>query len=219
MTTDPFGDEPAALPTRAQHLAFTGRVWDVRTDEVTLPHGETVTRDLVLHHGAVGIIALDDADRVMLIKQYRHPVGMYLWEPPAGLLDVAQEPPLLAAQRELAEEAGLAADRWWVLADWFNSPGGSTESFRCFLARGLRELPGGRPPGTGEEYDLPSRWVPLEEAVEAVLAGRLHNPATVTGLLAAVAHRANGWRDLRPADAAWPARQHLDQQDRIRPSR
>ena len=219
MTEAPIVDEPADLPSRAQRMAFSGRVWDVRTDEVTLPHGETVVRDLVLHHGAVGVVALDEDDRLLLIRQYRHPVGMYLWEPPAGLLDVATEPPLLAAQRELAEEAGLVAQRWWVLADWFNSPGGSTESFRCFLARGLSDLPGGRPARTGEEFDMPARWVPLDEAVDAVLAGRLHNPVTVAGVLAAGAHRARGWRDLRPADAPWPAREHLGSSDRIRPSR
>lgn len=218
MTAGPIRDEPASLPTQPQRLAFSGRVWDVRVDEVTLPHGETVTRDLVLHHGAVGVIALDAEDRVLLLRQYRHPVGMYLWEPPAGLLDVAAESPLVAAQRELAEEAGLSADRWWVLADWFNSPGGSTEAFRCYLARDLHPLPGGRPPGAGEEFDLPEQWVPLEEAVRAVLAGALHNPVTVTGVLAAAVQRSVGWRDLRPPEAPWPAREHLDTADRIRPS-
>ena len=218
MTGLPIRDEAASLPTRPQRLAFSGRIWDVRVDEVTLPHGETVTRDLVLHHGAVGVIALDADDRVLLLRQYRHPVGMYLWEPPAGLLDVAAESPLVAAQRELAEEAGLTADRWWVLADWFNSPGGSTEAFRCFLARDLHPLPGGRPPRSGEEFDLPVRWVPLDEAVQAVLAGALHNPVTVTGVLAAAVQRASEWRDLRAADTPWPAREHLDTAERIRPS-
>lgn len=214
----PIGDEPADLPVPSSRISFAGRVWDVRTDEVALPHGETVTRDIVLHTGAVGIIALDDEDRVLLIRQYRHPVGMYLWEPPAGLLDVEGEPPLASAQRELAEEAGVTAERWWVLGDWFNSPGGSTEGFRCFLARGIAELPGGRPERDGEEHDMPTRWIPLEDAVTAVLAGRVHNPATVMGILATAQHRERGWRDLRPADATWPARDHLLATDRIRPT-
>lgn len=213
-----IGDELVQLPTPQSQVAFSGRVWDVRTDEVTLPHGETVTRDIVVHTGATGVVALDDEDRILLIKQYRHPVGMYLWEPPAGLLDIAAEPPLLAAQRELAEEAGMTAADWWVLADWFNSPGGSTESFRCYLARGLAPLPGGRPAGSGEEFDMPARWVPLDEAVDAVLAGRLHGPVAVAGILAAAAHRSRGWRDLRPADAPWPARDHLVRNDRVRSS-
>jgi ADP-ribose pyrophosphatase len=213
-----IGDEFVELPTGVSRTAFSGRIWDVRTDDVTLPHGETVTRDLVLHTGATGIVALDDEDRILLIKQYRHPVGMYLWEPPAGLLDVTEEPVLLAAQRELAEEAGMTADHWWVLADWFNSPGGSTEAFRCFLARGLKPLPDGRPQGSGEEFDMPAEWVPLDEAVEAVLAGRLHGPVAVAGILAAAAHRSAGWQQLRPADAPWPAREHLVNGDRVRPS-
>ena len=217
--TDPIRDEPADLPQRQQRLAYSGRVWDVRVDDVTLPHGETITRDLVLHHGAVGIIALDEQDRILLLRQYRHPVGMFLWEPPAGLLDDDAESPLATAQRELAEEAGLVADQWWVLADWFNSPGGSSEAFRCFLARGLSPLPGGRPPRAGEEYDLPVRWVPLDEAVAAIMAGSLQNPATVAGVLSAAVQRTAGWRDLRPADAPWPARDHLRRADRIRPTR
>lgn len=213
-----ISDEAVDLPTPDSRMAYNGRVWDVRIDEVTLPHGETVTRDIVLHTGAVGIVALDEQDRILLIKQYRHPVGMYLWDPPAGLLDIATESPLHAAQRELGEETGLTADYWWVLADWFNSPGGSTEAFRCYLARGLKPLPGGRPAGTGEEFDMPMQWVPLADAVEAVLTGRLHGPVVVTGALAAAAHQARGWRDLRPADAPWPAREHLLRNDRVRSS-
>lgn len=210
-------DEPVDRPVLASRISFPGRVWDVRTDDVELPHGEVVTRDIVVHPGAVGIIALDQDDRVLLVQQYRHPVGMLLWEPPAGLLDVAGEPPLLTAQRELVEEAGLVAREWHVLADWFNSPGGNTEAFRCFLARGISPAPGGRPDGHGEEYDLPMRWVPLAQARDAALAGGLMNPTLVAGVLAAIAHRDAGWAELRPGDAPWPARDHLLATDRVRP--
>ena len=188
---------------------FSGLRWSVRTDHVTLSHGETVVRDYIVHPGAVGILAVDDQDRVLFVRQYRHPVGEWLWEPPAGLMDMVGEGPLGTAQRELVEEAGLEADHWHVLADWFNSPGGSSEGFRCFLARGLREVPGGRPPGTGEETDLPTAWIPLDEAVELVLAGRLSNPTSVAGVLAAAAARRGGWAGLRPGDAPWPMREHL----------
>lgn len=194
---------------------FQGLRWSVRTDHVELPHGEVVVRDYVVHPGAVGIIALDDHDRVLLVRQYRHPVGYSLWEPPAGLMDLPDETALVTAQRELIEEAGVEADEWSVLADWFNSPGGMTEAFRCFLARGLRETPGGRPPGTGEETDLPVAWVPLDEAVNGVLAGDFANPTTVMGVLAAAAARSRGWQGLRPADSPWPVRENLISAERI----
>lgn len=199
--TGPVGD--AADPAEILDVTprFTGSVWSVRTDEVRLPGGAVVRRDLIDHPGAVGVAVLDDDDRILMIRQYRHPVGGYLFELPAGLRDVDGEHPLITAQRELAEEAGLVAADWWVLVDFFNSPGGSTEAFRCYLARGLTELPGGRPhTGEAEEADLPQTWVPLAEAVDLVLAGRLHNPTTVTGVLAAAASKAGGWRSLRPAD-------------------
>lgn len=208
-TAGPIGDEFDPQPVVDTVERFAGLRWSIRTDHVTLPHGETVVRDLQVHPGAVGILAIDDDDRVLLVRQYRHPVGEWLWEPPAGLMDMAGEDALSTAQRELIEEAGLEADDWHVLADWYNSPGGSTEGFRCFLARGLREVPGGRPPGTGEETDLPAAWVPLDEAVALVLGGRLANPTSVAGILAAAAARASGWEGLRPGDAPWPMRHNL----------
>jgi ADP-ribose pyrophosphatase len=183
-----------------------GLVWDLRRDTVELGDGQTVVREYVAHPGAVGVIALDDDDRVFLLRQYRHPVGMSLWEPVAGLLDVADESPWTGAARELVEEAGLVAERWDVLVDAELSPGGTSETIRLYLARGLAPAPGGRPPGDGEERDLPMTWVPLADAVDGVLAGRLTSPSTVIGVLAAAAARATGWASLRPVDAVWPAR-------------
>lgn len=208
-------DQAAAMPVLESNPAFAGRIWDVRSDRVELPHGEHVVRDVVIHPGAVGIIALDESDRVLLVRQYRHPVGMYLWEPPAGLLDIAGEPPWRTAARELAEETGLAARKWWLLADWFNSPGGSSEAFRCYLARDLYPAPGGRPERDAEEHDMPLAWVPLDEAVAAVRAGHLHNPVTVAGLLAAYAAREEQWSGLRPVDSPWPAYEHLRDTGRL----
>jgi len=182
-------------------------VWDVRRDAVDLGDGQTVTREVVDHTGAVGVVVLDAEDRVLLLRQYRHPVRSYLWEPPAGLLDVAGEDPQVAAARELAEEADLVADEWHVLVDFYNSPGGSTEAFRCYLARGLHEVPeSARHQREHEERDMARAWVDLSEARELVLAGRLHNPTTVCGVLAAAAARDAGWATLRPADAPWPER-------------
>jgi len=197
----PLRDEaqPAELIDRTEH--FVGHVWAVASDEVRLHGGSVVTRDVVVHPGAVGVAAIDEHDRILLIRQFRHPVGGYLLELPAGLRDVPGEPPLETAQRELAEEAGIVAARWHVLVDFFNSPGGSTEAFRCFLARDLEALPGGRPhTGEAEEADLPQAWVDLDVAVQAVLDGHLHNPTTVAGVLAAAAARDRGWVSLRPAE-------------------
>jgi len=187
-------------------LVFDGRIWSVRRDTVRLPGGEEVVREVVDHPGAVGIIALDDQDRVALIRQYRHAVKSYLWEAPAGLIDVDGEPPLLTAQRELFEETHLRADTWHLLVDYYNSPGGSTEAFRCFLARDVSEVEGERHPAEDEEVDMPLRWVPLDDAVAKALAGELHNPTSVACVLAAYASRALGWTTLRPPDSPWPER-------------
>lgn len=191
--------DPALLLESA--TAYTGRIWSVRTDRVQLPDGIIVERDVLDHPGAVGVVVMDESDRVLLIRQYRQPVGGYLFEMPAGLRDVRGEPPLVTAQRELAEEAGLSASTWHVLVDYFNSPGGSTEAFRCYLARGLSPLPGGRTStGEAEEAFLPQVWLPLDQAVDLVLRGDLHNPTAVSGILAAAAARDRGWASLRPAD-------------------
>lgn len=178
----------------------------MRSDTVRLPDGSDVVRELVAHPGAVGIIALDDHDRVALVRQYRHPVGSYLWEAPAGLLDAEGEAPLLTAQRELYEEAHLRADTWHVLVDYYNSPGSSSEAFRCFLARDVSAVDGDRHAGEGEERDMPLRWVDLDDAVAAAFRGDLHNPTTVSGVLAAYTARALRWSPLRPADSPWPQR-------------
>lgn len=195
------------LPVIRSETVHHGMVWNVRQDTVALADGQTVTREVVEHTGAVGVVALDERDRVLLLRQYRHPVRAYLWEPPAGLLDVEGEDPLRTAQRELAEEADLTADEWWVLLDFYNSPGGSTEAFRCYLARGLHQVPHHqRHDRQHEEAALVPAWVDLSEARELVLGGRLHNPTTVSGVLAAAAAKEAGWSTLRPADTPWPER-------------
>jgi 8-oxo-dGDP phosphatase len=207
------------LPVRGRQERFDGRVWSIVSDDVDF--GTTVARrDLMLHPGAVAVLAMDDSDRVLLIRQYRHPVGQWLFEPPAGLLDEAGEPPWLTAQRELAEEAGYAASQWDVLLDFYTSPGGSSEAIRVYLARGLEPLPGGREhTGEAEEAHLPRVWVALDDARDLALAGRVGSPSAVAGVLAAWASRAGGWSSLRPVDDAWEARDRLLATDRVRPPR
>jgi ADP-ribose pyrophosphatase len=202
-----IGDAARRYPVAGSRLHFSGSVIAVRTDDVVMPDGQVVAREVVEHPGAVGVIAVDDTDRVLLLQQYRHPPGRLLWEPPAGLLDEPGESPLDTAARELFEEAGYRADRWDVLVDGFTSPGMTDEAIRIYLARGLHEVPAdARFRGEHEEADMPTRWVPLDEAVATILAGRVHNPLAIMGVLAAAAARAAGWQDVRPADAAWPER-------------
>lgn len=204
-TVTDVGDEPStAYPVLGSETVHrTGRVIDVRTDEVAMPGGGSAIRDVVVHPGAVGIIAMDSSGRVLLIRQYRHAVGRMLWEPPAGLLDVAGEDPLTAAKRELYEEAHLVANRWEVLVDAFTSPGMTDEAVRIYLARDVAPAPGPRHPGVDEEADLPSEWVPLDEAVQLALSGRLHNPLAIMGVLAASVNAREGFGWLRPADSPW----------------
>jgi ADP-ribose pyrophosphatase len=198
-------DVLGSRPVRSSEVAFEGMVWDVVRDDVDLGRAGVVTREYVRHTGAVGVLALDDDGRVALVHQYRHPVAMTMWELPAGLLDVDGEAPLLAAQRELGEEADLRAADWHVLADWVMSPGGTSEAFRCYLARDLSPVPEGeRHERDGEELDMPVRWFHLDEVRDAVLAGRLNSPSLVVGVLAACASRDGGWASLRPADEDWP---------------
>lgn len=202
--TEPLRDEAVAVPILRSEQVYAGRVWDLRSDAFDYD-GAEIVREYVDHPGAVAILALDADERMLLIKQYRHPIRMRDWEIPAGLLDVAEESALAAAQRELAEEADLTAARWDVLADFTTSPGGSDEAIRIYLARDLAATP--HPfARTEEEADIEVRWVPLDEVVDAVLDRRVHNPSLTIAALAAHAARGRGWDTLAPADAPWPGR-------------
>lgn len=207
MSTGTVRDYPERWEVVGSEERFRGRIIEVRSDRVRMPgpngSEEVAIRDVIGHPGSVGVLALDEADRVLLIRQYRHAPGYMLWEAPAGLRDVEGEPIWKTAERELLEEAGYRAARWHTLVDTFTSPGMSDERKRIFLARDLTEVP---PEEFDferehEEADMPVAWVPLDEAVAKVLAGDIHNPTAVVGILAAHAARAGGFRDLRAPDA------------------
>jgi 8-oxo-dGDP phosphatase len=186
---------------------FSGRVLSLRTDELRMSDGSIATREIVEHPGAVGILALDDEERVVLVNQYRHPVRRYLDELPAGLLDVASESPIAAARRELFEEAAIVAQQWDVLVDLYTSPGMSDEAIRIFLARGLTAIPDHeRFVPEHEEITLTVKRISLDEAVQRACAGELTNASAVAGVLAAHLARSHGWSTIRPADAPWSAR-------------
>lgn len=204
--TSPVADRQSPRRLLNSSTVFRGKIWDVVSDTFVLQDGEeSLTREYIRHPGAVAILAMDSEERVLLLRQYRHPVRMDLWEIPAGLLDVEGEDFVAAAARELAEEADLTADTWHVLTDLFLSPGSSSEALRIYLARNVAEVPHHeRHTRTHEEAEIELAWVPLEDAVQAVLVGRIHSPSAVAAVLAAAAAKLIGYRSLRPADAPWP---------------
>ncbi|MGW7453765.1 NUDIX domain-containing protein [Streptomyces sp. NPDC054787] len=202
-----IADTPEEWEVVASRTPFQGAKTAVRSDQVRMPDRSVVRRDYQAHPGSVCVLALDEEQRVLVLRQFRHPVRHRLWELPAGLLDVPGENPLRAAQRELYEEAHVKAGDWRVLADFFSSPGGSDEAVRIFLARDLSEAEGERYVVSEEEADMEIARVPLGDLVAGVLAGRLGNPGLVTGALALSAALAGeGLEALRPAQAPWPAR-------------
>lgn len=199
-----IADQRVSLPTGTVDRIHQGYVMDLVAQEVDLGAGGKVRREYIQHPGAVAVVALDAQEQVVLLRQYRHPVRSYLWEVPAGLLDVAGEDLRTAGERELAEEADLRAGQWHTLADFYTSPGGSDEAIRIFLARDLAPVPADeRHQRQFEELDMPTTRVPLSEAVQAVMEGRIHNPSTVTGILAADLARQRDFTGLRPAGAPW----------------
>jgi 8-oxo-dGDP phosphatase len=198
-----IADVPEQWPVVSSAELLRGRLISVRADKVRMPDNQIAEREVVLHPGAVGVLALDDSDRILLIRQYRHPVRRLLWEIPAGLRDVAGEDPFRTAQRELLEEAGYRARDWRVLVDYFSSPGFSTERLRVYLARDLELVPEAERDFVphDEEAFLVTSWLPLEAAVAKVFAGELHNGVTALGILAGYAARPGGFARLRPADS------------------
>jgi ADP-ribose pyrophosphatase len=175
-------DLPVEIPALKKELVFRGKVWDVVTEHFEF-EGQSLARDFIQHPGAVAVIALDEQQRILLIRQYRRPVGSYLWELPAGLLDIKGERLEVAALRELAEETGYSAKAIEHLITFHASPGGNSESISVYLASEVFEVETDFE-RTGEEVDLRPTWVPISEALESVMASDMKNPAAVIGILA-----------------------------------
>jgi 8-oxo-dGTP pyrophosphatase MutT (NUDIX family) len=163
---------------------YKGRIVDLRVERVTLPNGASVELELMHHVGASAVAAVDERDRVVLIRQYRHAAGGYNWELPAGVLDSADELPEACAARELREETGLVAARLERLASIFTTPGFCDERIHLFLARGLRDE------GHTHEDDeviAEIRRIPIEEAVTMIRNGDIVDGKTIAGLFLAAA--------------------------------
>ena len=201
-----LADEESYRTLHSRSTVYQGRIWDVVSDTFSLtPNAAPLTRDYIDHPGAVAVVVLNEANQVLLLRQYRHPVQMNLWEVPAGLLDIQGEDFVVGAARALAEDADLVAEQWHVLTDFFNSPGSSSEAIRIYLARGISEVPvGERHVRTEEEAEIEFAWLDLDEAAAAILEGRIHNPSAVVGILAAAQAARTGFATLRPGNTPWP---------------
>lgn len=180
---------------------YDGTIISLRKDTVAMPGGGESQREVVSHPGAVAVVALDEDDNVVLVRQYRHPLRTHLWELPAGLRDAEGEPPLETAKRELAEEALLAAARWSLLTTTYSTPGFCDEAVLVYLAEELRDVE--RPEGflvEHEELDMSVERVPLTDAVQRIFDGDIRNALAVIGLFAAALVRSSN-PELRPRDA------------------
>ena len=166
------------MPKSTTH--FRGRIIAVSVDEVTLPNGAHAELEVVHHPGGAAVAAIDQDERVCLLRQYRYVAGGWLWELPAGKLEPG-EPPLLTAQRELSEEAGVRAHTWSSLGSYWSSPGVFAELLHLYLARDLEATASA--PESNEVFEV--HWVPLEEACARALDGDIRDGKTALGLLRA----------------------------------
>jgi ADP-ribose pyrophosphatase len=179
-----LGDEPESWDVASSEVVGEGGLVRLRLDRLSLD-GTTLVRDVVEHPGAAAVVAIDDDERVLVVRQYRHAAQARMVEIPAGLLDVQGESPLEAAKRELREEGLAEAASWRSLFTLVPQPGLSTERVHMFVAEGI--TPASPPDGftaEGEEASMTREWVPLADLVDAVLDGRVSNSLTVAGSLA-----------------------------------
>ena len=159
---------------------FAGRVIRLDIETVRLPNGHVIDLEIVHHPGGAAIVALDEQQKVCLIRQFRHAAGGWIWELPAGKLE-PEESPLATARRELVEEAGREASDWQSLGAYVSSPGVFTETVHLFMARGLRPVKIAHE--AAELIEI--HWIPIAEACRRALNGELVDGKTVVGLLRA----------------------------------
>lgn len=181
-----LGDTDAEWSVRSSEAKYESPYVSLSIDTVVDPGGDEHARAVIRPNGAIGILAIDEDDRLLLVEQYRHPVRRRMLEIPAGTLDVPGESPLDASIRELAEEADLVAGHWEPRLRLHATPGYSTESWEVFAATELSAVPDAdRTEREAEEADMAQWWLPFGEAVDAVLDGRITDSMTVASILAA----------------------------------
>ena len=163
----------------AGRVIYEGRIVHLRIEPVRLPNGRIVELELMHHAGAAAVAAVDEAERVVLIRQYRYAAGGYIWELPAGVLDAPDEPPAECAVRELREEVGLEAREWSPLGTIVTTPGFCDERIHLFLARGLTSTTAAR---GHDEVIEEVRAVPIVDALAMIRGGEIVDGKTVAGL-------------------------------------
>jgi ADP-ribose pyrophosphatase len=192
-------DVPESWPVESSEDLYRSALpFALRADRVRRPDhpgDDPFTRVVLEHPGAVVVLAVDEDERVLCLRQYRHPAQRRMLELPAGLLDVEGEEPRAAAARELLEEAGLEADDWTPLVSAYSSPGITTERIHYFLARGLREADRGDFEPAHEEADMETLWVPCPDLLAACLDGRVEDAPVLIAVLTASQQRLVGSRD------------------------
>lgn len=161
-------------------VVFEGRMLTMKVDTVKLPNGKQAAREVVVHPGAVAVTAVNDKDEILLIKQFRYPVGRVLWEIPAGKLEKGEDP-LICAKRELAEETGYGADGWQHLSTFFTTPGFTDEIMYVYLATGLYE---DKKAADDDEF-IELHYVPFSQALKMIFAGEIKDAKTIAGILLA----------------------------------
>lgn len=191
MPSTPLNDQPEAWPVASStDLHRDGWVVALRSDRIQRPghlEEEPFARLVLEHPGAAIILAVDDRERVLCMRQYRHAAQQRLVELPAGLCDQDGEDPLEVARRELLEEAELEAGEWTHLVTTYSSPGLSNELMHFYLARDLRPADRGDFVPEHEEADMETFWVPYDDLVTAVLEGRIGDAPVVVAVLLAQA--------------------------------
>lgn len=162
---------------------YKGKIVTIRKDKLTRDGEKTFVRETAAVTDSVAIVAVDDRNRVLLIRQYRHPVGEPVWEIPAGRMDIEDEKPEQTALRELQEETDTSAEKIQYLTVFGNSVGWTTEKTYVFLARGLKGVP--EYDRQNEEADIEKKWISMSEALDMVRSGQLNDAKTIIGLLLA----------------------------------